>query len=241
MNTAIQFNQEITARQQEAFMGKMLEALNGFFDIHTIYLGNRLGLYKPLAGPTALTADELAARMGTDERYVREWLEAQTVSGILEVEDANAPARKRRFSLPVGHTELLTEPESVNYLAPVARAAMGAALPLEAIVSAFRTGEGVSFAEYGTDLRQGLGALNRPLFMKQLGDEYLPSIPDIHRRLSADPPARVADVGCGTGWSSIGMAKSYPKIHVDGFDLDPASVEEAQITPRRRSLGPGTV
>ena len=111
---------------------------------------------------------------------------------------------------------------------------MGAALPLEAIVSAFRTGEGVSFAEYGTDLRQGLGALNRPLFMKQLGDEYLPSIPDIHRRLSADPSARVADVGCGTGWSSIGMAKSYPKIHVDGFDLDPTSVKEAQYhSPRR--------
>jgi 2-polyprenyl-3-methyl-5-hydroxy-6-metoxy-1,4-benzoquinol methylase len=232
MSTAIQINEEITARQQEAFMGKMIEALNGFFDIHTIYLGNRLGLYKPLTGPTPLTANELATRTGTDERYVREWLEAQTVSGILKVDNADAPARKRRFSLPAGHTEVLTDPESVNYLSPVARAAMGAALPLEAIVSSFRTGEGVSFADYGTDLRQGLGELNRPLFLKQLGDEYLPSIPDIHRRLSADPPARVVDVGCGTGWSSIGMARSYPKIHVDGFDLDPASVEEAQTHAR---------
>jgi hypothetical protein len=95
---------------------------------------------------------------------------------------------------------------------------MGAALPLEAIVSAFRTGEGVSFSQlWYRHLRQGLGELNRPLFMKQLGDEYLPSIPDIHRRLSADPPARVADVGCGTGWSSIGMAKSYPKIQRGRF------------------------
>ena len=125
MSTAIQFNQEITARQQEAFMGKMLEALNGFFDIHTIYLGNRLGLYKPLAGPTALTADELAARTGTDERYVREWLEAQTVSGILEVDDARRPGSETAFSLPVGHTEVLTDPESVNYLAPIARASNG--------------------------------------------------------------------------------------------------------------------
>lgn len=236
INRAIQINEEIAARQREAFMGKMLEALNGYFDIHTIYLGNRLGLYPPLAGPTGLTAGELAARTGTDERYVREWLEAQTVSGILEVEDACAPANERRFRLPAGHAEVLTDRESVNYLAPMARVAVGAAFPLEAIVSAFRTGGGVSFAEYGTDMRQGVGELNRPLFMTQLGGEYLPSIPDIHRRLLADPPARVADVGCGTGWSSIGMAKAYPKIRVDGFDLDPASVEEARDNAREAGL-----
>lgn len=228
MNTAIQINEEIAARQRDSFMEKMLEALNGFFDIHTLYIGNRLGFYKPLSGPTALTAGELAARTGADERYVREWLEGQTVSGILEVVDADAPAPERRFRLPAGHAEVLTDPESVNYLAPVTRMAVGAALPLEAIVSAFRTGEGVSFADYGADMRQGVGELNRPLFLKQLGGEYLPSIPDIHRRLAADPPARVADIGCGTGWSSIGMAKAYPKIRVDGFDLDAESIEEAR-------------
>jgi 2-polyprenyl-3-methyl-5-hydroxy-6-metoxy-1,4-benzoquinol methylase len=236
MNTAIQINEDIMARQQEAFMGKMLEALNGFFDIHTIYIGNRLGLYKPLAGPTALTAKELAVRTGNDERYVREWLEAQTVSGILDVDDAEASSRERRYRLPAGHTEVLCDQESVNYLAPVTRMAVGAALPLEAIVSAFRTGGGVSFADYGADMRQGVGELNRPLFMTQLGDAYLPSIPDIHRRLSADPAARVADVGCGTGWSSIGMAKSYPKIRVDGFDLDPASIEEARAHAREEGF-----
>ena len=173
MNTSIQINEDIMARQQEAFMGKMLEALNGFFDIHTIYIGNRLGLYKPLAGPTALTTKELAVRTGNDERYVREWLEAQTVSGILDVDDAEASSRERRYRLPAGHTEVLCDQESVNYLAPVTRMAVGAALPLEAIVSAFRTGEGVSFSDYGADMRQGVGELNRPLFMKQLGDEYL--------------------------------------------------------------------
>jgi hypothetical protein len=122
MNTAIQINEEITARQQEAFMGKMLEALNGFFDIHTIYMGNRLGLYKPLAGPTALTSKELAVRTGNDERYVREWLEAQTVSGILEVDNAEAPARKRRFQPSRRpHGSALNDQESANYLAPVTR------------------------------------------------------------------------------------------------------------------------
>jgi hypothetical protein len=192
MNTAIQINEEITARQQEAFMGKMLEALNGFFDIHTIYMGNRLGLYKPLAGPTALTSKELAVRKGNDERYVREWLEAQTVSGILEVDDAEAPSRERRFRLPAGHTEVLCDQESAYYLAPVTRMAVGAALPLEAIVSAFRTGEGVSFSNYGAGMRQGVGELNRPLFMKQLGDEYLPSIPGYS-------PSVISRPGCSSG------------------------------------------
>jgi 2-polyprenyl-3-methyl-5-hydroxy-6-metoxy-1,4-benzoquinol methylase len=232
MSTAIQLEAEKTARQRDTVMGKILEAVGGFFDIHAIYLGNRLGLYKALAGPTALTAGELSARTGTDERYVREWLEAQTVSGYLEVTDAGAPAEKRRFRLPAGHRDVFTDPDSVDYLEPVARMAVGAALPLEAVVEAFRTGRGVPFADYGADMRQGVGDLNRPLFVKQLGKEVLPSIAGIHRRLSADPPARVADVGCGTGWSSIGMARSYPKIRVDGFDLDADSVAEARTHAR---------
>lgn len=236
MNSAIQQINSNIDQSRDAFMEKILESLNGYFDIQTIYMGNRLGLYKPLAGSTSLTAGELAARTGTDERYVREWLEAQTVAGILEVENADVPASSRRFYLPPGHAEVLTDQESVNYLAPISRIAVAAAQPMEAIISAFRTGGGVSFADYGEDMRQGIGELNRPLFMKQLGDEYLPSITDIHRRLSAAPAARVADVGCGTGWSAIGMAKAYPEIIVDGFDLDESSIKEAQVHAQETGL-----
>lgn len=236
MSSAIPQTDSNIDQYRDAFMGKMLESLNGYFDIQTIYIGNRLGLYKPLANATPLTAGELAARTGTDERYIREWLEAQTVAGILEVENADNPASERRFYLPPGHAEVLTDQESVNYLAPLSRMAVAAAQPMEALISAFRSGGGVSFAEYGADMRQGIGELNRPLFLKQLGNEYLPSIADIHRRLSAAPAARVADVGCGTGWSAIGMAKSYPKIRVDGFDLDESSIEEAQIHAQEAGL-----
>lgn len=236
MSSAIQQTNSNLDHNCDAFMGKMLESLNGYFDIQTIYMGNRLGLYKPLTGSTPMTARELAARTGTDERYVREWLEAQTVAGILEVDNAELPASDRRFYLPPGHAEVLTDQDSVNYLAPVARIAVAAALPMEAIISAFRTGGGVPFADYGADMRQGVGELNRPLFLKQLGDEYLPSIADINRRLSAEPAARVADIGCGTGWSAIGMAKAYPKIRVDGFDLDVSSIEEAQFHAQETGL-----
>ncbi len=236
MNTAIQISEEIRERQRDAFMERILESASGFFTVYGIYLGNRLGLYAPLRAPQALTSEELAARTGTRERYIREWLEGQTVAGVLEVVNPDAPARERRFRLPAGHEEVLTDRESVNYIAPFAQLAVGAVRPLEALIAAFRNGGGIPFADFGADLRQGVAELNRPLFMKQLGEEYIPSIPDIHRRLSADPPARVADIGCGTGWSSIGMARSYSKIRVDGFDPDGASIEEAREYARQAGV-----
>jgi 2-polyprenyl-3-methyl-5-hydroxy-6-metoxy-1,4-benzoquinol methylase len=236
MKPAIQFDEQIHSRERDAFMGQMVEAVNGYFKVYSIYLGHRLGLYAALADRQASTSGEVAGRTGTDERYVREWLEQQSVAGVLDVEDENADARERRYRLPTGHAEVLTNRESVNYLAPLAQAAVGAGRPLEELETAYRTGGGMAFGAYGEDLRRGVGELNRPMFLQQLGQAYLPSIADIHRRLSADPAARVADFGCGTGWSSIGMALSYPKVHVDGFDLDKASIEDARLNAQKANL-----
>jgi 2-polyprenyl-3-methyl-5-hydroxy-6-metoxy-1,4-benzoquinol methylase len=236
MSTAIQFDDQVHSRRREAFMEQLLSAVNGYFKVYTIYLGSRLGLYAALAHGQALTSRELAVRTGTHERYVREWLEQQAVVGILEVEEETAPALERRYHLPSGHAEVLLDRESVNHLAPLAQAAVGVARPLAQLETAFRTGGGIPFEAYGEDMRRGVGELNRPLFLHQLGSDYLPSMPDIHRRLSADPPARVADMGCGTGWSSIGMARSYPKIRVDGFDLDEASIVDARFNARQAGL-----
>ena len=237
MSTAIQFDDQIQARRRDAFMEQMVDAVNGYFKVYTIYLGNRLGLYAALANRQALTSRELAGRTGADERYVREWLEQQAVLGILDVQNEKVPAGERRYQLPPGHAEVLLHHESVNYLAPLAQAAVGVARPLAELETAFRTGGGIPFSAYGEDMRRGVGELNRPLFLHQLGRYYLPAIPDIHRRLLADPPARVADMGCGTGWSSIGMALSYPKIRVDGFDLDAASIEDARFNAQEADLG----
>jgi 2-polyprenyl-3-methyl-5-hydroxy-6-metoxy-1,4-benzoquinol methylase len=85
----------------------------------------------------------------------------------------------------------------------------------------------VPFHKYGIHLREGQASLNRPLFLRQLGEEFLPAVPDVHTRLQANPPARVADIGCGAGWSCIGIARSYPNVQVDGYDLDKASVQLA--------------
>jgi 2-polyprenyl-3-methyl-5-hydroxy-6-metoxy-1,4-benzoquinol methylase len=224
------------AQKRDAFIERLLQATRGTFEIFSIYLGGRLGFYEALAAGRPLTSSELAARTGAAERYVREWLEQQTVAGILEVDDEKAPASKRRFSLPAAYVEVLVDQDSLNYLAPLAQLVAGAVRPLAAVVEAYRTGGGVPYADYGVDLREGQAGINRAMFLKQLGSEWLPAMPDVHARLLADPPARIADLGCGAGWSGIGMARSYPKVIVDGFDLDEASIALARANAEAAGL-----
>jgi len=215
-------------QRRDAFADRLLRSTAGAFDIITVYLGDQLGYYRALAEHGPLTSPELAARTATNERYAREWLEQQTVAGILEIEGAPEEPEHRRFRLPPGHDEVLADGESLNYLAPLAQLVMGAIYPLASVLDAYRSGRGVPFEAYGRDLREGQARMNRAMFLQQLGQEWLPAIPDLHARLQSDPPARVADVGCGAGWSSIGIAKSYPRVLVDGYDLDPASIAMAQ-------------
>ncbi len=215
------------AQKRDAFIERLLQSTRGTFEIFSIYIGVRLGFYGALAAARSLTSAELASRTGTSERYSREWLEQQTVAGILEVDDEKAEAPQRRFSLPAAYAEVLVDQDSLNYLAPLTRLVAGAVYPLASVLEAYRTDGGVPYADYGIDLREGQAGINRAMFLKQLGSEWLPAMPDVHARLMAAPPARIADLGCGVGWSSIGMAQSYPRVSVDGFDLDEPSLELA--------------
>lgn len=226
---------EEIAKQRDAFIERFLGYASGTFNIFAIYIGDRLGFYRALAG-NSLTSAELAAQTNTHERYAREWLEQQTVAGILEVDDENLDADNRRFSLPPGHAEPLIEQDSLNYVAPLTRLMAGAVRPIDALLEAYRTGGGVPFSEYGSDLREGQAAINRPAFLYQLSQEWLPAMTDVHTRLQSDPPARVADIGCGYGWSSIGIAQGYLNVHVDGFDLDEPSIALAQENARKYNI-----
>jgi 2-polyprenyl-3-methyl-5-hydroxy-6-metoxy-1,4-benzoquinol methylase len=208
------------------------------FDLLTVYLGEQLGLYGALfeAGPS--TSAELAERTGTFERYVREWLEQQAAIGLLTVDDASAEPTARRYRMPPEHAEVLVDRDSVNYEAHKGVDLVRAARPLPALVQAFRTGEALPPQPWEPD---GRAEFNRARFLNMLGTRWLPAIPSVHERLSSGPPARVADLGCGTGWSSISMARAYPDIEVDGFDLDPdviraaeANASEAGLTDRVR-------
>jgi 2-polyprenyl-3-methyl-5-hydroxy-6-metoxy-1,4-benzoquinol methylase len=104
---------------------------------------------------------------------------------------------------------------------------VGTAGALPAVLDAYRSGAGVPYAHYGADFRQGQGAINRPVLSHELTGAWLPTLQDLHARLAADPPARVADVGCGVGFSTIALARAYPRAVVTGYDLDAGSIAEA--------------
>jgi 2-polyprenyl-3-methyl-5-hydroxy-6-metoxy-1,4-benzoquinol methylase len=213
--------------RRDALVQRLFEATLGTWDLLAVYLGSRLGLYSALADGDATTS-ELAERTGTNERYVREWLEQQASSGILDVDEPAAEAGKRRYSLPAGHDEALLDESSLNFIAPIAKLVAACVQPLEELLEAFRTGEGIPYAAYGADLHQGQAEFTRPMFETQLGSEWLPAIPEVHACLQADPPARVADVACGEGFSTIAIARAYPKARVDGIDSDVSSITAAE-------------
>jgi 2-polyprenyl-3-methyl-5-hydroxy-6-metoxy-1,4-benzoquinol methylase len=222
--------------RRDALAGRLFEATLGLMDLGAIHIGDRLGLYRGLERLGPATASALAAETGTQERYVREWLEQQAVSGLLDVDDAARPAPERRYTLPPGHGDVLVDPESLSTMTPLAQFGVGVIRAMPALLEAFRTGGGVSWGAFGADVREAQAAQNRPAFLHLLGQEWLPAVPELHARLRADPPARVADVACGAGWSAIGIARAYPKVRVDGLDLDAPSIELARVNVAKAGL-----
>lgn len=217
-----------TTKTPDALVGRLFEASLGMFDVMSVYLGDQLGLYRVLKDGGPASAGELAARSGIDPRYAREWLEQQAVTGILEVDDATAAADVRRYHLPAAHVDPLLNPDSPYSIAPLGRSIVACAKVIPQVMEAYRTGGGVAWSEYGPDMIEAQGDFNRPWLVGSFGTELLPAIPDIHERLVADRPARVADVACGAGWAAIAMARAYPNVRVDGFDLDAASIDLAR-------------
>jgi 2-polyprenyl-3-methyl-5-hydroxy-6-metoxy-1,4-benzoquinol methylase len=206
---------------------RILTGVTATLELAALDLGVELGWYRALAGAPA-TAPELADRTGSDARYAREWLEQQAATGILAVDDVTAAGDERRYELPTAYAEPLTDPDSPWSIAPVGRSMVACANALPSLVDAFRSGGGVDWAEYGADMIEAQGDFNRPWLRGSFGTELLPQIPAIHQRLAADPPARVADVACGVGWAAIAIASAYPSVTVDGYDLDPSSIELAR-------------
>jgi SAM-dependent methyltransferase len=213
---------------EEQLSDRLFQATIHTLELFGVYLGKRLGLYATLHAQGPLTPAGLAAAAGIGERYALEWLEQQAVAGLIAVDDAGKPALERRYSMPAQHVGVLVDPEHAAHLAPFAEMAAGIGGALEHVVSAYRGGHGVPYEAYGAAFVSGQGGINRPAFMQDLTGSWLPAIPDLHQRLAADPPARVADVGCGVGWSTLALARAYPRARVVGYDADAASIGEAR-------------
>jgi 2-polyprenyl-3-methyl-5-hydroxy-6-metoxy-1,4-benzoquinol methylase len=221
-----------TDARREQLVAKLSAATLGALDLLCVYVGDRLGLYRALADHGPLTSGELAAAARVSERYAREWLEQQAMSGILLVDRPEAPDRERRYELPAGHDEVLLGESSLSFMTPMAQLLVACTRPLDAVLEAFRDGTGVPFAAYGADMREGQARSSRILFDNLLASHWIPACRDIHERLGADPPARIADLACGSGRSSLALARGYPKVLVDGIDLDAASIADARAAVR---------
>ena len=213
---------ETAGQDVEEFAGWVFDRLLGAMELLSIYLGDRLGLYRALLEGAATPA-ELSERAGVHERYAREWLEQQAVAGILEVDGVGEAAV---FRLPAAQAEVLTNPGSLGYSAPSSRLLVSAALQMPSLVGAYRSGGGVPWARFGPDAREGQGDANRPWFEHAL-PAALAAVPAVHDVLSR-PDAGIADVACGHGWSTIALARAYPDAIVDGFDLDAPAIEAAR-------------
>jgi SAM-dependent methyltransferase len=205
----------------------------GALELYTVYLGERLGLYRALAESGPATSSQLAARTGTSERYVREWLEQHAASDLLAVDDPRAEPLARRYWLPPEHIAVLANPDDVRYEAYSGVEIVRAGRWLPQLVEAFRVGNAPSPLPWEPE---GRAEPNRTRFLNLLGTEWLPAIVDVDLRLRAGPPARVLDVACGTGWSSIAMAQAYSKITVDGVDLDHAAISAARGNAERAGV-----
>jgi 2-polyprenyl-3-methyl-5-hydroxy-6-metoxy-1,4-benzoquinol methylase len=216
------------ASRREALVDRLFADAIGALDLLCVYIGDRLGLYRALADRPGLTSAQLAAAAGVHERYAREWLEQQTVSGLLEAENPDATDHERRYRLPSGHEEALVDEASLDFMAPLAQGVVGCTPPLEAVLEAFRTGDGVPYGAYGGDAHESQARGTRPLYENVLTSRWLPAVPVLHARLQADPPARIADVACGHGHSTLAIARGYPEVLVDGLDLDEPSILRAR-------------
>ena len=217
-----------TTNRTDALVERLFAATIDTLEVASIHLGGRLGFYRALANGRDATPGELAGRTGTAERYVREWLEQQAVAGFLTVDDPDADAKTRRYSLPPDYQPVFVDENSLNYFTPFCGIAVDVLGPFERLVDAFRSGAGVPFEAYGADLVETIGATNRPQFINLIAD-WLGSIPEVDARLRAEPAARVGDVGAGTAQSSMAIARAYPAVIVDAIDVDATSVERARV------------
>jgi ubiquinone/menaquinone biosynthesis C-methylase UbiE len=216
-----------------ALAERLFHDVVGALELFTIYLGERLGLYRALDRDGPATSGELADRTGTVERYVREWLEHHAASGLLEVDDPAAGPLARRYRLPAAHAPVLADPDDIRYRAFNGVEIVRAARWLPQLAEAFRTGGAPPPLPWAPE---GRADYNRAVFLNLLGTQWLPAIADVDRRLRSEPAARVADLACGPGWSSIAMAQAYPLVKVDGFDLDPDVIAAARRNAEQAGL-----
>jgi len=211
-----------------AFIGQFVTDLGASVHAGMVVIGERLGLYKALAS-TPMTAPELAAKTCTDERYLREWLASQAAGGYINYDE-----RTEKFSMSTEQAFTLANEESPAYLPGAFELALGSLAAVPRIADSFRTGAGMGWHEHVDGVFHGCEKFFRPGYVANLLSAWIPAMPDAKAKLEAG--ARVADIGCGKGASTLLMAKAFPKSRFFGFDYHDTSIEAAREQARRDGL-----
>jgi len=213
----------------DAFMGKAVVDLGATLHAALVVMGDRLGIYKAMAGAGPLTPAELAARTGLRERYLREWMSAQAAGGYLEYQAASG-----RFLLPDEQAYALADENSPAYLPGGFELASSVLRDEPRISEAVRAGRGFGWHEHDDGLFSGTERFFRPGYLANLLGSWIPSLEGVEERLRAG--ARVADVGCGHGASTLIMAEAFPASRFHGFDYHAGSIEAARAAAARQGL-----
>ena len=216
----------------DALVGKAVSELAAGYGGLMIDIGRKLGLYKAMAGAGPVTSQEVARTAGCAERYVREWLNGQAAGGYVAYHRAS-----RTYELTPEQAFLLADERSPVFMPPIWEVVAAAWADEAKTIEAIRTGSGVSWGEHDGRLYCGVAAFYRNGYRASLVAEWLPALDGVVAKLEAG--ARVADIGCGHGHSTLLMAEAFPKSRFLGIDTHRARSRRRRHTPERRASPTG--
>src|SRR5689334_19259542 len=223
MSTAVMSNVDMD--RLNAFIGQFVTDLGAAVHAGMVVIGEKLGLYKALAA-NPMSSAELAAKTQTDERYLREWLASQAAGGYISYDE-----KSDCFSLNEEQAFTLATEDSPAYLPGAFELALGSLAAVPRIAESFRTGAGMGWHEHVDAVFHGCEKFFRPGYAANLVSSWIPALTGVEQKLEAG--ARVADIGCGKGASTILMAKSFPNSQFFGFDYHDKSIEAAREYAQR--------
>jgi SAM-dependent methyltransferase len=213
------------------FIGKAVNEWGAAEGALLILIGDKLGLFKAMAGAGALTPEELAKKTGTHPRIIREWLAAQAAGGFVTYNPAAGT-----YTLPEEQAFALTDENSPAYIAGGYQIIAGLYRDEEKIIEAFRTGKGLGWGDHHHYLFEGTERFFKPNYVANLTTGWIPALEGVEDKLKNGGGARVADVGCGHGASAILIAKAYPNSQIIGFDYHRPSIERARKEAEKEGL-----
>jgi len=227
--TTIEEPRSLDEEKLMQFAFRAVDEVGATLNAALVVMGDKLGLYRAMAGAGPLTPEELASRTGTTERYVREWLNAQAAGGYVEYEPEGG-----RYELAPEQAVAFTDESSAAYLPGFFQIAIGSVIDSPRITETVRNGGGLGWHEHVHDVHEGCERFFRPGYNAHLVESWLPALEGVVAKLDAG--AKVADIGCGHGASTVLMAQAFPQSTFVGSDYHAGSIDTARERARNASV-----